>query len=68
MRWKDGRRSDNVEDQRGSGVRQGAIGGGIGILVILVLGLLMGADPSVTSECMIAGSDGSSPGRNEHLP
>jgi len=46
MRWKDGRRSDNVEDQRGFGVRQGAIGGGIGVLIIVVIGLLMGADPS----------------------
>ena len=46
MRWRDGRRSDNVEDQRGFGVKQGAIGGGIGILAILVIGLLTGADPS----------------------
>ena len=46
MRWKDGRRSNNVEDQRGFGVRQGAIGGGIGVLIIVVIGLLMGADPS----------------------
>jgi predicted metalloprotease len=45
MRWKDGRRSDNVEDQRGFGVKQGAIGGGIGILALLVIGLLTGADP-----------------------
>jgi hypothetical protein len=35
----------NVEDQRGSGVRKGAIGGGIGILIILAIGLLTGADP-----------------------
>jgi hypothetical protein len=45
MRWRDGRRSDNVEDQRGFGVKQGAIGGGIGILAVLVIGLLTGADP-----------------------
>jgi predicted metalloprotease len=45
MRWKDGRRSDNVEDQRGFGIKQGAIGGGIGILALLVIGLLTGADP-----------------------
>jgi predicted metalloprotease len=45
MRWTGGRRSDNVEDQRGSGVRTGAIGGGLGILVILAVGLLTGADP-----------------------
>jgi predicted metalloprotease len=46
MRWRDGRRSDNVEDQRAFGVKQGAIGGGIGILLILAIGLLTGADPS----------------------
>jgi hypothetical protein len=45
MRWRDGRRSDNVEDQRGFGVKQGAIGGGVGILALLVIGLLTGADP-----------------------
>jgi len=59
MKWKDGRRSDNVEDQRGFGVRQGAIGGGIGILAILVIGLLTGADPS-TLISMIAGQSSSS--------
>jgi predicted metalloprotease len=45
MRWRDGRRSDNVEDQRGSGVRKGVVGGGIGLLIVLVIGFLMGADP-----------------------
>ena len=45
MRWQDGRRSDNVEDQRGFGVKHGVIGGGIGILLILAIGLLTGADP-----------------------
>ena len=45
MRWQDGRRSDNVEDQRGFGVKHGVIGGGIGILLILAVGLLTGADP-----------------------
>jgi predicted metalloprotease len=45
MRWRDGRRSDNVEDQRGFGVKNGVIGGGVGILIILAVGLLTGADP-----------------------
>jgi predicted metalloprotease len=45
MRWQDGRRSDNVEDQRGFGVKHGVIGGGVGILLILAVGLLTGADP-----------------------
>ncbi|MEO5987410.1 MAG: neutral zinc metallopeptidase [Candidatus Eisenbacteria bacterium] len=45
MRWLGGRRSDNVDDRRGSGVPGGpvALGGG-GIVVLLVMWLL-GADP-----------------------
>jgi len=46
MRWRDGRRSDNVEDQRGRGISGRTIGGGIvGILVIVAIGLMSGADP-----------------------
>jgi predicted metalloprotease len=44
MRWKDSRRSDNVEDRRGipAGV---AIGGGIGTLIIVLIATFLGADP-----------------------
>ena len=44
MRWKEGRRSDNVEDRRGipAGV---AIGGGIGTLIIVLIATFLGADP-----------------------
>ncbi len=59
MRWRDGRRSDNVEDQRGQGVSRGAIGGGIGLLVILVIGFLMGADPMALLNVLIGQSGGS---------
>ena len=45
MRWQDGRRSENVEDQRRGGPGGVVIGGGIGALVIVVLALLSGADP-----------------------
>ena len=46
MLWKGQRQSDNVEDQR-SGMGRGgiAIGGGLGGLVILIIALLLGADP-----------------------
>lgn len=46
MRWQDSRRSDNVEDQRGSsfGGRPVAIGGG-GLLIVLVISLLFGVNP-----------------------
>ncbi|WP_020560261.1 KPN_02809 family neutral zinc metallopeptidase [Thiofilum flexile] len=43
MRWRDGRQSSNVEDRRQIGT--GAKVGGIGVIVMAVIGLLMGADP-----------------------
>lgn len=47
MRWKDGRRSDNLEDQRGTGGGgKLAIGGGIGLLIMLGIALMSGADPA----------------------
>ncbi len=49
MRWKGGRRSQNVEDRRGASMGRGtAIGGvgGVGILIIAVLYLLLGGDPA----------------------
>jgi len=63
MRWRGGRRSDNVEDRRGIGVRQGVIGGGIGILLILAIGLLTGADPGalITEIAAESGSLDSTP-------
>jgi len=46
MRWRDRRQSDNIEDRRGFGGKGIAVGGGLGGLVILVLALILGADPS----------------------
>jgi predicted metalloprotease len=45
VRWQDLKRSDNVEDRRGLRMPGGPIGGGIGVLVIIVIALLTGADP-----------------------
>jgi uncharacterized protein len=45
MKLDDSRRSDNVEDERGSGIGRGA-GIGIGTIVILVIGYFMGVSPS----------------------
>jgi predicted metalloprotease len=65
MRLDDGRESGNVEDRRGAGGfgRGGfgggrmAVGGGIGTVVLLVLGLLFGVDPSV----ILSGGGGPAP-------
>ena len=46
MRWRGERESSNVEDQRGmSGGGRVAIGGGLGTLVIIIIAVLLGADP-----------------------
>ncbi len=48
MRWRGRRQSANVEDVRGRGVARGAIGiGGTGLVVLLLLALLTGQDPTV---------------------
>ena len=66
MLWRRGRRSDNVEDQRGAGgfgglgggfggPRRGVgLGGGLGLIVIVVLALLFGVDPTT----LLQGLDG----------
>ena len=46
MRWRDQRRSTNVEDRRGTRGRGIAIGGGgIGLIVIIIAVVLCGGDP-----------------------
>ncbi len=47
MRWEDGRRSDRVEDRRGMRVSRGLAGGGIGTLVLVLIALYFGVDPSI---------------------
>ncbi len=68
MRWKTGRRSDNVEDRRGSRTVRGAAGGGIGILVIALIAMLFGADPfeviqQMSVETETSGPSGDAPGQ-----
>lgn len=47
MRWKDGRRSGNVEDRRGVKLSGKAKGGGIGILILALVGMYFGIDPAM---------------------
>jgi predicted metalloprotease len=48
MRWKDGRRSTNVEDRRGRRRIPGGIkGGGIGIILLALVGMYFGVDPAL---------------------
>ena len=46
MKWEDGRRSDNVEDRRGMTSRPAFVGGGLGTIVLVLLALYFGVDPS----------------------
>jgi predicted metalloprotease len=54
MKWENGRESDNVEDRRGEsgggggggGIR-GIAGGGIGVVLIAVVAMFLGVDPSM---------------------
>ncbi len=48
MRWERGRRSDNIEDRRGMRVSgRGLAGGGIGAIVLALVAMYFGVDPSV---------------------
>ena len=47
MRWESGRRSENVEDRRGFHVSRRVAGGGIGTIVLVLVALYFGVDPSV---------------------
>lgn len=51
MRWQMGRRSSNVEDRRGGGrVPIAAGGGGIGVILIAIIAMFLGVDPSFILE------------------
>ncbi|MDQ3472409.1 MAG: zinc metallopeptidase [Acidobacteriota bacterium] len=45
MRWRGERESDNIEDRRGMSRGGMALGGGLGSIVVLIIALLLGADP-----------------------
>ena len=47
MRWMEGRRSENVEDRRGTRVSRGVVGGGVGALLLALVAMYFGVDPSV---------------------
>ncbi|HWR75666.1 MAG TPA: neutral zinc metallopeptidase [Thiobacillus sp.] len=48
MRWEHGRRSDNIEDRRGMRVgKKSLVGGGIGAIVLALVAMYFGIDPSV---------------------
>lgn len=46
MRWLGNKESENVDDRRGGGGKGLAMGGGIGTIIIALIYLFMGGDPS----------------------
>jgi uncharacterized protein len=50
MRWRDGRRSSNIEDRRGQGRSGSIIGGGIGTVVLVLVAMYFGVDPTMLIE------------------
>jgi uncharacterized protein len=61
MKWQMGRRSRNVRDMRGRGRsgagRSVAVGGGIGTIVLALLVMLLGGDPSIVLDQVSSGPD-----------
>lgn len=55
MRWRSGRRSANVEDRRGLRVSPKAAGGGLGTLLLVLVALYFGIDPSVVLQTTDSG-------------
>lgn len=46
MKWEGGRRSTNVEDRRGMAGRPAFVGGGLGTIVLILVALYFGVDPT----------------------
>lgn len=64
MRWEGGRRSDNVEDRRGMPIGRGAVGGGLGVVVIALIAMFFGVDPTV----ILQGGGGLAPPVSQQAP
>ena len=57
MRLDDSRRSDNVEDGRGSGIGRRGAGIGIGTIVIVVVGYFLGVNPATLLSLLNGGPE-----------
>jgi predicted metalloprotease len=62
MRWQDREQSSNVEDRRRMTPTKAVMGGGLGTLVLLVIMLLMGADPKALLDVAMQGVEQSASG------
>ncbi len=67
MRWKDGRRSANVDDRRRGRLSGKAKGGGIGIILLALVGMYFGIDPGIILE-QGANLSGTTVQQSEYVP
>ena len=63
MLWKNRRQSSNIQDRRGISPGGIAVGGGVGTLVLLLIGMFLGVDPSQLMQQLPQG--GAVPGGQE---
>jgi uncharacterized protein len=66
MLWRGRRESENIEDRRGMSRGGLAVGGGLGTVVVVLIALLLGADPRDVLEQ--AGDRSSPPGQSARPP
>ncbi len=52
MRWRGGRRSSNIEDRRGAKATPRLLGGGIGTIVLVLVAMYFGVDPTPLMQTM----------------
>ena len=56
MKWRDRRRSSNIEDRRGARPGGRLVGGGIGTIVLILVALYLGVDPTPLLQGMATAS------------
>ena len=66
MRWREGRRSENVEDRRRVSPGGMIIGGGLGTILLLLLAMFLGINPQAFLQRQGAGNPGA-PGAQQPL-
>lgn len=62
MRWRGGRRSSNIEDRRGARSVPGLLGGGIGTIVLVLVAMYFGVDPTPLLQGTQSGQSASTSG------
>ena len=73
MKWEGGRESNNVEDMRGEaggsggGMGRGIAGGGIGVILIAVVAMMFGVNPSMVLG-LLGGGGSPSPQVSQQAP